>query len=60
MQSSHDLDLMLWDAEAEPKAIERILDAVQNFPIANLHDVLHLLDPGRLVHELLELSEFPL
>jgi hypothetical protein len=23
----------LWDAEAEPKTIERILDAVQNFPV---------------------------
>src|SRR6266481_2151317 len=28
VQSNHDLDLMLWDSEAEPQTIERILDAV--------------------------------
>jgi hypothetical protein len=60
VQGHSDLDLPFRDAETEPQAIERILDVVQEFPVANLHDVVQLLDPGRIVHDFLEVSEFPL
>jgi hypothetical protein len=53
------IDLVLYDSKAELQTIKSVLDAVQSCTIANLNDVKHLLDPGRLVHELPELGEFP-
>ena len=57
-QSSYELDLVLRDFKAELQTIESILDAVQSCTIANLDHVKHLLDPGRLVHELWNSASF--
>src|SRR4029077_4913548 len=59
MQCRYDLDLVLRDSETELQTIESIFDAVQGRPIGNLHHVEHLLDSGRLVHQLQEFGEFP-
>ena len=60
LQRGSNLDLPFRDTKTKLQAIERILDVVQESPVANLHDVANLFDSRRIVQEFLELSEFPL
>jgi hypothetical protein len=60
MQCGRNPDLLFREPEPKLQAIERILDVVQEFPVANLHDVINLFDSRWIAHEFPELGDFPL